>query len=89
MYVPNTELEYGPFLGKAFSVLEGIPQTDSVVLLEDFNAHVGKDAQTWKDVFGKNCDSDSNVQGRLPLDFRTGGGLSIMDIFFPHNDIHR
>ena len=89
VYTPNTESEYAPFLDEVLGVLEGIPGTDSIVLLGDFNAHVGNDAQTWKGVIGKNGDSDINAQGRLLLDFCAGGGLSIMNTFFHHKDIHK
>ena len=34
-------------------------------------------------------DSDSNVQGRLLLNFCASGSLSIMNTFFPHKDIHK
>ena len=44
VYAPNTESEYAPFLDEVLGVLEGIPGTDSIVQLGDFNAHVGNDA---------------------------------------------
>ena len=89
VYVLNTELEHVPFLDKVFGVLEDITETDSVVLTGDFNVHGGKDIQTWKGVIGKNGGSDSNTQGKLPLDFFAGGSFSIMNTFFPHKDIHK
>ena len=89
VYAPNTESEYAPFLDEVLRVLERIPGTDSIVLLGDFNAHVGKDAQTWKGVIGENGNSDINEQGRILLDFCSGGGLSIMNTFFHHKDIHK
>ena len=89
VYVSNTESEYAPFLDEVFGVLEGIPGTDSIVLLGDFNAHVGNDAQMWKGVIGKNGNSDTSAQARLLLDFCTGGRLSIMNTFFHHKDIHK
>ena len=89
VYAPNTESEYAPFLDEVLCVFQRIPETDSIVLLGGFNAHVGSDAQTWKGVIGKNGDSDTNVQGRLLLDFCAGGGLSIMNTFFHHKDIHK
>ena len=88
MYVPNTALEYAPFVDKVFGVLKGIPETDFVLLMGSFNVHVGKDAQTWKGVILKNGDSDSNVQGSLLLDFCASVDLSIMNTFFHHKDIH-
>ena len=61
VHAPNTESEYPLFLDEVLDVLEGIPGTDSIVLLADFNAHVGNDAQTWKGVIGKNGNSDINA----------------------------
>ena len=89
VYAPNTESEYAPFLYEVFDVLEGIQGTDSIVLLGDFNTHVGNDAQTWKDVIRKKGDSDINAHGRLLRDFCAGGRLSIMNTFFHHKDIHK
>ena len=89
VYAPNTESEYAPFLDEVLGVLEGIPGTDCIVLLGDFNAHVGDDAQTRKGVIEKNGDSDTNVQGRLLLDFCARGDLSKMNTFFHHKDIHK
>ena len=89
MYAPNTKSECASFLDEVLGVLEGIPGTDSIVLLGDFNAHVENDAQTWKGVIGKNGDSDINAQGRLLLDFCADGSLSIMNTFFHHKDIHK
>ena len=89
VYAPTTQSEYAPFLDEVLGVLEGISETDSIVLLGDFNAHVSKDAQTWKGVIGKNGDSDCNPQGRLLMDFSAGGSLPIMDTFFHHKDIHK
>ena len=65
-------------------MLQGIPGTDSIVLLADFNAHLRNDAQTWKGVHGKNGDNDANAQGSLLLNFCAGGRLSIMNTFFHH-----
>ena len=89
VYAPNTESEYAPLLDEVLGVLEGIPGTDPIVLLGDFNAHVGNDAQTWKGVIGKNGDSETNPQDRLLLDFCAGEGVSIMNTFFHHKDVHK
>ena len=89
VHTANTESKYAPFLDEVLGVLEGIPGTDSIVLLGDFRAHVENDSQTWKGVIGKNGDSDTKAQGRLLLDFCAAGDLSIMNMFFHHKDIHK
>ena len=40
-YVANSSSEYPPFLESLEQVLENTPTGDSIILIEDFNAHVG------------------------------------------------
>ena len=63
--------------------------TKSVLLMGDFNAHVGVDDQTWKGVVGRNGDRDLNANGLKLLDFCCTNSMSIMNTFFQHRDVHR
>lgn len=48
---------------------KGTPPWEPVILLGDFNAHVGKNSENWKDVIGRNCLPDLNLSGALLLYF--------------------
>jgi exonuclease III len=54
IYAPNDSQEYTAFLDEVTEALETVPPTDSVMLIGDFNAHVGNDDQTWRGVIGRN-----------------------------------
>ena len=69
-------------MGKATS-------SESLVLLGDFNAHVGIDNATWKGVIGQHGDPDINKNGRCLLQFCATNGLCIMNTFFQHKRIHK
>ncbi|KAK3550786.1 hypothetical protein QTP70_005472 [Hemibagrus guttatus] len=77
-YGPNGSVDYPTFLKTLRGVLEGTPIGDSIVLLGDFNAHVGNDSDTWRGVIGRNGPPDLNLSGVLLLDFCASHSLSIM-----------
>ncbi|CAF3333272.1 unnamed protein product [Rotaria sp. Silwood2] len=89
IYAPNNEADYPEFLDIVATTMENVPVSDSILLIGDFNAHVGNDSQTWNGIIGPNGDKDLNNQGRLLLDFCAISGLSIMNTFFKHKDIHK
>ena len=68
VYAPNAEAEYQPFLDEVDAALQRVANMDSIILMGDFNAHVGTDSLTWKGVIGRNGDSDLNTNGRRLLD---------------------
>ncbi|CAF3797283.1 unnamed protein product [Rotaria sp. Silwood1] len=45
VYAPNIEADYMTFLDAVLTAMENVPQTDSILLIGDFNAHVENDSQ--------------------------------------------
>ena len=64
-YGPNSIVEYPDFLEALGGVLESAPTGDSIVLLRDFNAHVGSDCLTRMDVMERSDLPDLNPSGVL------------------------
>ena len=89
VYAPNLESEYAAFLEEVDAALDRVAEMDSYILMGDFNAHVGVDVTTWESVIGRNGDPHQNANGERLLDFCCANGMSIMNTFFPHKDVHK
>ncbi|KAK3546853.1 hypothetical protein QTP86_003744 [Hemibagrus guttatus] len=88
-YGPNGSVEYPTFLETLRGVQEGALTGDSIVLLWDFNAHVGNNSDTWRGVIGRNGPPDLNSSGVLLLDFCASHSLSITNTMFKHKGAHQ
>ena len=87
-YGPNTSSAYPPFLESSEGLLESAPPGDSLVLLGDFNAHVGSDSENWRGMVRRNGPPDLNPTDILLLDFCAHPGLSITNTMFRHKGVH-
>ena len=83
-YTPNVESNYPEFLDNVLQVLEGVPTSNSILLVGDFNVLFGNDSTTSQGMIGPNNNKNMNSQGRLSLDFCWNSGLPIMNTFFQH-----
>ena len=89
LYAPNATSEYQAFVDEVNDALLRVSATESAVLMEDFNAHVGTDTDTWKGVIGKHAVTGLNENGRFLLQLCCSNGLRIINTFFQHREAHK
>ena len=82
VYAPNIESQCEAFLEEVEVALGKATSSESLVLLGDFNAHVGINNATWKGVIGQHGDPDIHKNGRCLLQFCATNGLCIINTFF-------
>ena len=89
MYAPTLQAEPAEkdkFYSELRSLLQSVPTDDKVIILGDFNARVGKDADSWKGVLGSHGVENCNDNGHLLLEFGTEQQLVITNTIFQQKD---
>ena len=81
-YTPNHSWEYPPFFESLEKVLESAPTGNSIVLLGDFNAHVGNDSEMWRGGL-----PDLNLNGVQLLYFCASHSSSVTNTMFNDKNI--
>ena len=89
VYAPTLQaepVEKDKFYSELRSQLQSTPANDKVIILGDFNARVGQDANAWKGVLGRHGVGNCNDNGRLLLEFCTEQQLVITNTIFQQKD---
>ena len=75
-----------PDENKLASVLSGIPRTDKLLLIGDFNARIGRDNDKWPLVMGKHGIRKCNSNGELLLVLCSELEVIVMNTMFKQKD---
>ena len=84
----DSEVEY--LYGQLQEVIEETPKKDNLIVLGDWNAKVGKDAQNnWQDTCGPFCNAETNERDHRLLEFAMYNELMLANTFGPHKTSRR
>ena len=93
VYAPTSdhdESEVEDFYGQLQEVIEETPKKDNLIVLGDWNAKVGKDAQTNRqDTCGHFCNVETNERGHRLLEFAMYNELMLANTFGTHKTSRR
>ena len=71
------------------STLLTIPKAEKVIIMGDFNARVGRDAEAWNGVLGKHGVGNCNDNERLLFEFCSEQELCITNTIFQQKNSHK
>ena len=80
VYAQNKEEECEAFIEELEHALDQLVAGESIVMLGDFNEHVGDDPEKWEVVIGRHGNSSLNQNGLELLRLCIGNGLTIIHI---------
>ena len=93
VYAPTSghdDSEVDHFYQKLQETIDQTPKKDILVVQGDWNAKVGKDAQTdWGEVCGPYCNGETNERGLRLLEFATYNNLVLTNTLGPHKPSRR
>ena len=89
VYSPTLQAEpteKAKFYSDLRRLMHDVQATDKIIILGDFNARVGQDADAWKGVLGRHGVGNCNDNGRLLLEFCSEHNLTITNTIFQQKD---
>ena len=69
--------------------IASVAKQDMLLVVGDFNARVGNDANTWRGTLGRFGPTELNRNGEQLLDFCSLNGLVLTNTFFKHRPCHQ
>jgi len=86
----SSQQQHTDFYKSLDTELSNIPSHDMILVLGDFNAHLGSSRDNFRQTLGPFCNSSPrNTSGERLLDFCQRNNLSVSNTFFRHRNIQR
>ena len=76
------------FYDKLEKMLAGVPKSDCLVLMGDFNG-LGRDAPTWRDVIGRLGEDVQNRNDQKLQGLCTAKEMVVLNTIYQYKDIHK
>ena len=86
MYAPTVQADIGVFCSDLHNLLQQVDTKDKLLILEDSNARVGWDSESWKGVLCRHRICNCNDKGRLLLELCSEHQSVITNALFQQQD---